>query len=259
MPDEDSAPVRTFDQQVDAATAELDANRRDELLVAATLGAGAAESPERVVNAADKVADSELRAQLLDWVYFTRAQAATRDGRLDEATKLAWKVQALDQRAYLYSGIAGELLRKEETNQARALLDELAATADKGPDTVVTARALLSAAYLYQKIDSARAMAVLSDAVKRINRIKSTDFSRQTFVRKLEGNNFSRYATFKAPGFDPETAFREMAGADFDGALSLSGALTDKPLRALTALALADYCLRRSEQQEKLKKLKKRV
>jgi hypothetical protein len=257
--DEDSPPSRTFDEQLEAASNETDANRRDESLVSLTLGAGLKESPERVVKAADKVSDPAQRAQLLDWVYFTRAQAAAKDGQLDEATRLASKVQALDQRAYLYSEVAGQLLRKQETqNQARALLDELVATANKGPDTVVTARALLSAGYLYLNADAARAAEVFADAVKCVNRIKSPDFSRQSQVRRLEGKGFARYAIFRTPGFDPETAFRELAKADFDGALSLASNLADKPLRAVTTLALADYCLRRAAEQEKPEKAGKR-
>lgn len=256
--DDDSSQARTFDEQAEAASAQPDPNRRDESLVSVTLSAGLGESPERVVRAADKVTDSELRAQLLDWVYFTRAQAAAKGGQLADAASLAAKVQALDQRAYLYSEIAGQLLRKDETrNQARALLDELVTTANKGPDTVVTARALLSAAYLYLNADAARAAAVFADAVKSINRIKSPDFSRQSQVRKLEGKGFARYATFRTPGFDPEAAFRELAKADFDGALSLAGGLADKPLRALTTLALADYCLARAAQQGKGRKGKR--
>lgn len=258
--EDDSVPSKTFDELFDAASNETDANRRDEALVSVILGAGLDESPERVVKAADKISDSALRAQLLDWVYFTRAQAAAKDDRLEEAARLASKVQAMDQRAYLYSEVAGHFLRKQETqNQARALLDELVSTANKGPDTVVTARALLSAGYLYLKVDATRAAEVFADAVKCINRIKTPDFSRQSQVRRLEGKGFARYAVFRTPGFDPETAFREMAKADFDGALSLASGLADKPLRAVTALALADYCLGRAAEREKLEKGGKRV
>ncbi len=257
---QDSALAKTFDERVDAAGREANADRRDELLATAILGAGPAESLESVVKAADKIADSKVRSQILEWVYFGRAQRAVSDKQFAEARALASKVQEADQRAYLYSEIARESLRGVETQaQARELLDEIVATAAKGPDTTVTARALFSAAYLYSKIDPGRSIAVLGDAVKLVNRMESPDFSRQQLTRKIEGKNFARYASFKTPGFDPVNAFREMAGVDFDGALFLANGIGDKSLRALTMLDLADTCLRRADEREKAEAAKKKV
>jgi hypothetical protein len=257
--DQDSARAKTFDERVESAEAEPNASRRDEALATAILSAGPDEALDRVINAADKISDSNVRAQLLDWVYFSRAQRAASDKQLDNAKKLASKVQETDQRAYLYSEIAREALQRIETqSQARELLDEIVATAAKGPDTTVTARALLSAAYLYLKVDPSRSMSVLADAVKLINRIESPDFS-QLLMRKIEGKNFARYAAFKTPGFDPENAFRGMAKVDFDSALFLASGFTDKHLRALIMLDLADFCLQRTEQQEKVERAKKNV
>jgi tetratricopeptide (TPR) repeat protein len=257
---QDSAAGKTFDEQIEAAEKSPEVNRRDELVVTAILNASQTESVEHVVNTADKIADANVRPQVLDWFYFDRTQSAVKDKRLDEATRLASKVRELDQRAYLYSEIARESLQRiEDQNQARELLEEIVTTATKGPSTLTAARALLSAAYLYLKIDPNRSISVLSDAVKLINRIESPDFSRQFLLRKIEGKNFARYAAFKIPGFSPESAFREMAKTDFDSALAQVNGFTDKSLRALVTLVLADYCLQRAEQQEKLEKAKKKV
>ena len=252
--------AKTFDERVEAAAAERDADRRDELLSQAILDAGPAENTERVAAAADKIGDAKVRAQLLDWFYFARAQAAVAGRQLDEATRLASRVQEMDQRAYLYSEIARESLPELETqNQARVLLDEIITTAARRPDSVASARALLSAAYMYLKIDPARALSVMGDAVKSVNAVEAGDFSQQNFFRKIEGRNFAHYASFRAPGFDPENAFREMAKVDFDGALSLAGALADKALRARTTLVLAEFCLQRAAEQEKSERSKKRT
>ena len=124
---------------------------------------------------------------------------------------------------------------------------------------MTAARALLSAAYLYLKIDPNRSISILSDAVKLINRIESPDFSRRFLMRKIEGKNFVRYASFQIPGFSPESAFREMAQIEFDSALAQTSNFADKSLRALTTLVLADYCLQRAAQQEKTEKTKKRT
>jgi hypothetical protein len=245
---------KTFEELVEAAEAERDPNKRDYLLSEAILDGGDAESADRVAAAADKIGDVKVRAELLDWLYFGRAQAALAKGQLDEATRLASKVQETDQRAYLYSEIAKESLPRLETqNQARVLLDEIVSTAAKRPDSVVAARALLSAAYMYLKVDPNRALSVMAEAVKSVNAVEGGDFSQQNFFRKIEGKGFGRYASFSAPGFDPENAFRELAKVDFDGAFSLAGTLADKPLRARTTLVLAEFCLQRAAEQEKKK------
>lgn len=257
---QDSASGKTFDQQIEAAEKEPDVNRRDELIASAILNASQTESVDHVVNVADKIADSNLRPQLLDWFYFDRTQSAIKDKRLSDAARLASKVREIDQRAYLYSEIArGSFQNIEGRNQARELLEDIVTTATKGPNTVTAARALLAAAYLYLKIDPNRSISVLGDAVKLINRIESPDFSGQFLLRKIEGKNFARYAAFKTPGFNPENAFREMAKTDFDNALAQVSGFTDKSLRTLTTLVLADYCLQRAEQQEKTEKAKKKV
>jgi hypothetical protein len=257
---QDLTRTKTFDEQIEAAEKEPDVNARDELIVTAILNAGQSETVDHVVNVADKIADANLRSQLLDWFYFERTQSAIKDKQLDEATKLGSKVQEIDQRAYLYSEIAKDALQRiENQNQAREMLEEIVTTVGKGPNTITAARAILSAAYLYLKIDPNRSISVLSDAVKLINRLESPDFSRQFLLRKIEGKNFARYTSFKTPGFNPESAFREMAKSDFDSALSQVSGFTDKSLRSLTTLVLADFCLQRAEQQEKAEKAKKRV
>jgi hypothetical protein len=258
--EQDSAPTKNFDEQIEVAEKEPDISRRDELIVIAILNAAQTERLERVIKAADKISDSGIRSQLLDWLYFNSAQSAIKDKQFDEARQLASKVQELDQRAYLYSEIAKDSLKKiESQNQARDLLDEIVTTAVKGPNTVTAARALFAAAYLYLKLDAGRSISILGDAVKRINQIESPDFSSQSLIRRIEGRNFARYAIFKTPGFDPENAFREMAEVDFDNALALANGLTDKGLRASMILVSADTCLQRTEQQKKANEAKKKA
>jgi hypothetical protein len=257
-PTRDSAPKKTFDEQVEAAEKEPNVNKRDELIATAILNAMQKENLDHIVDTVDKISDSNLRAQLLDWFYFSYTQQAVKEKRIDDARRLASKVEQMDQRAFLYSEIATEALKTmENLSQAASLIDEIVTTAQKGPNTIVTSRALLSAAYLYLRIDPNRAISVLGDAVKSVNRLEAPDFSKQSLVRKIEGRNFARYALFKTPGFDPENAFREMGKIAFDDALSQASGFTDKSLRALITLALADVCLQKVQQQEKADKAKK--
>ncbi len=201
---------------------------------------------------AEKISDSTIRQQLLNWFYFGRSRSAIKDNQLDEARRLASKVEELDQRAYLYSEIAEESLKTIENQmQARELLDEVTAAATRAPNTIVTARTLLAAALLYTKVDMNRAVSVMGDAIKSINRLEAPDFSRDIVIRKIEGKDFGAYATFQTPGFDPENGLRELAKIDFDTALYQVSSFNDKYLRALTTLTLAQLCLEPPRSQRK--------
>ena len=241
----DNAPTTTFDEQVEAALKNPNVDERDHQLTSAIIGASKEESLDHVLSAVDKIADSTLRQPLLNWLYFDRTQRAIKDQKLDEARRLAAKVEELDQRAWLYSRIAEESIKQNaDQTQAREVLDEVVAAAAKAPNTPVTARALLGVAYLYTKIDMNRAVAVMAEAVKCINRIEQPDFSRQFVIRKIEGKTFGTYASFVTPGFSPESAFREIGKVDFDGMLNQATNFSDKSLRALTTLAVVEQCLK---------------
>jgi hypothetical protein len=89
-----------------------------------------------------------------------------------------------------------------------------------------------------------RAIAVMAEAVKRINQMEQPDFSRQYVIRKIEGKTFGNYGAFVTPGFTPESAFREIGKVDFDGMLNQAANFSDKSLRALTTLAVVEQCLK---------------
>jgi hypothetical protein len=248
----DKGAQRTFDEQVEAVEKYPNVDERDHQLTLAIIGASKEENLEHVLSAVDKISDSSIRQPLLNWLYFDRTQRAIKDQKLDEARKLAVRVEELDQRAWLYSRIAEESLKHNvDQTQARDVLDEVVAAAAKAPNTPVTARSLLGVAYLYTKIDMNSAIAVMAEAVKCINRIERPDFSRQFVIRKIEGKTFGTYASFVTPGFSPENAFREIGRIDFDGMLNLASNFSDKSLRATTTLALVEVCLQQKSKSEK--------
>jgi hypothetical protein len=253
----DNEPKTTFDEKVEAAEKSPNVDNRDRLLTSAITGSSTKESLEHVLSVVDKISDSNVRSQLLNWFYFNRTEVAIKDKKLDEARKLAAKVDELDQRAYLYLRVAEESLKQDmDQTQAREMLDEVADASAKAPATMVTARALLGIAYLYSKFDMNRAMVVLGDAVKLINRLEAPDFSRQYVTRKIEGKTFGSYTSFQTPGFNPESALRELGKLNFDSALNQSSNFADKSLRAMTTLALAEQCLKEQTAKPKPKETK---
>jgi hypothetical protein len=238
-------PPKSFDEQVEDAERQPDAARRDGFLVFAVLGAASKENLERLIDVIAKINDELARKQLLDWLYFERAQKEIKDEKLDRARALAAKVTQLDQRAYLYLKIAEAFIKTTKNDaSARESLDEVLEAAAKAPDTIVKARALLGVAYLYSSIEPSRGISVLSDAVRCINHLESPDFSNDDAGRRIEGKKFGAYAMMQTPGFSAENGFREISKVDFDGTLNQAVNLSEKSLRAMTTLAVVEQCLK---------------
>jgi hypothetical protein len=244
-------PQGSFNERVEAAEKNPNVDQRDSQLTMAVMGASEGEDLELILRVIDKISDAQLRTQLLNWFYFSRTQSAIKQKQLTHARSLAGKVQELDQRAYLYFQIAEESLKENlDQSQAREMLEEVVTATAKTPASMVTARTQLGVAHLYAKIDLARAIAVLAHAVKTINALESPDFSRQFVIRKIEGKAFGSYTSFQTPGFDPETALREISKSDFDGTLNQASSFASKSLRALTTLAVVEPCLKVAKPSE---------
>jgi len=237
-------PTQSLDEQVEAAEKQSKPAMREQLLAFAVLHADETEDIDRLIKIADKIDDVGLRQQIVNFVYFTRAQSLIKQHKTDEARVLASKVEELDNRAYLYSAIATEVMKQmKDDSDARVLLEEVATATAKAPDSEIKVRALFGIAYLFAGIEPSRSIALLSDAVKSINHIEGKDFSRDYVIKKIEGKSFGSYVTLQMPGFNPENAFREVSRYDFDGTLYQAANFSDKLLRAMTTLALADLCL----------------
>ena len=242
----DTAPKKSFDEMVEAAEKQSDVAVRDRDLSFAVTAASKDEPVEKVLSVIDKVSDSGIRTPLTNWFYYFRAQTLITAKNLADARKLASKVAELDQRAYLFTRIAEESLKvAEDQTEAREMLNEVADTIRKAPQTIVSARALLALAHLYAKIDMNRGVEELGNAVRTINTLEAPDFSRQFVMMKIEGKGFGTYASYSTPGFNPENAFREMGKLDFDGSLAQATNFSDKSLRALTTLAVIEPCFSR--------------
>ncbi|HVF41738.1 MAG TPA: hypothetical protein VM936_01935 [Pyrinomonadaceae bacterium] len=233
-----------FDELLEQAERQTNPDVRDSSITSAVIAAGEAAPLEKVEGAAHKLGDAETRRQLLDWVYFARAQSAAKSGALDDARKLAERVDALDERAILFLEIADSgLKRAGDRVRAEGLLDAVVAAAGKAPETETKARALLGVAYLYAKLDRQRALEVAAEAVKTVNRLRDPDLGAAFLTRKIQGKEFGMYMTHTVPGFRLENSFRELGALDFESSLSVANGLSDKYQRALAVLGLASKCL----------------
>lgn len=237
-------PSQSLDEQVEVAEKQSKPEMREQMLAFAVLHADESEDLARLIKTADKIDDVGLRQQIVSFVYFSRAQSLIKQHKTDEARALASKVEELDNRAYLYSAIAAEIMKQmKDDSEARVLLEEVATAAAKAPDTEMKVRALFGISYLFAGIEPSRSIALLGEAVKAINRIEGKDFSRDYVIKRIEGKSFGSYVTLQMPGFNPENAFREVSRYDFDGTLYQTANFNDKLLRGMSTMALADLCL----------------
>lgn len=241
--DSANEPKKSFDEQVEAAEKFTDVGRRDQGLTFAVTGAPKDQPLEKVLSVIDKISEANIRGPLTNWFYYFRAQALIADKNLVEARKLANKVVELDQRAYLFTRIAEESLKEaEDQTTAREVLNEIADAISKAPKTITSARALLTLAHLYTKLDVNRGIEELGNAVRTINALENPDFTMQFTIMKIEGKTFGSYASYSTPGFNPENAFREMGKIDFDASLAQAATFSDKSLRSLTTLSVMEPC-----------------
>ncbi|MGZ8846589.1 MAG: hypothetical protein ACXW3C_09015, partial [Pyrinomonadaceae bacterium] len=238
-------PKRSFDESVEKADRLANADARESGIAMAILNASATDSLEKIEAAAAKLDDVKLRSQMLSYLYFDRAQGALKEKKIDEARRLAARVEEPDQRAYLYAQIATESLKQNKNDaETREMLEDVLEAVAKAPNSVVKARAMLVVVHLYSTIDPNRAVSVLGDVVKTINHLESIELTGDVVSKKIEGKQFGFYRALQTPGFSPENVFREMGKLDFDGTLYAASNLTDKSLRALTTLAITDQCLK---------------
>ena len=198
-----------FERNLEKAEREKDPSQREQHLAFAVLSMPDSESTDRLIGIVQKIDEPKVREQLTNYVYFNRAQKAIKDGSIDDATRLAGKVNQLDLRAYLSYEIASASLKNlQDRSRAREILDDAQKIAAKAPNTNEKARALLGIAHLYAKFDNIRAFEVMSEAVKTINRISEPDFSNTFLLQRIEGKGFGHYSSYSVEGFSIENAFR---------------------------------------------------
>ncbi len=240
-------PRQTFDEVIEAADRLANANDREARIALAVMQTGdtGAESIEKLEAAGSKIEDINLRKRVMSLTYFRRSQKLFKDKKIDEARRLAAKVEEPDLRAYLYAQMADEALKQKKSDaDLREMLEDIVETVAKSSDSEMKARALLVVIHLYSRIDANRAVSLLGDVIKTINNIPSIELAGDRINVKVEGKAFGLYTGLQTPGFSPEVVFREMGKLDFDGTMYLASNLNDKSIRGMTTLALADQCLK---------------
>lgn len=240
----DARPPLNVEALLKEADREVNPDRHDQIILNGLLPRIEDAPLESIVEAADKVSDAQARRQFLDYAYFRHGRKAALGGALEEGARLADKIDALDDRALLLLLVAEEGLKlSDDRARAEQLLDAVTRAADRAPDTLAKARALLGVAHLYARLNFPRGVHLLGEAVKVVNKLRDPDLVSDRILRTVEGKSFSFYTDYPVNGFNLENAFRELGGQDFDGALSAARSLDERRLRGLASLAATGRCL----------------
>src|SRR6185503_14161243 len=85
-------PKRAIDEEIAAAEREPNSDKRDQLIVTSILRSADTQELDKVLGYAAKVSDSKLRQQVLNWIYFGRAQKLIKDRQFGDAKALAARV-----------------------------------------------------------------------------------------------------------------------------------------------------------------------
>ncbi|HEV2860507.1 MAG TPA: hypothetical protein VGX48_05835 [Pyrinomonadaceae bacterium] len=240
----EAQPPLNVEALLKQADRENDPDRRDQIILNGLLPRIADAPLESIVAAADKISDAQARRQFLDYAYLQHGRKAALGGALEEGARLADKIDALDDRALLLLLVAEEGLKlTDDRARAEQLLDAVTRAADRAPDTLARARALLGVAHLYARINYPRGVHLLGEAVKVVNKLQNPDLVSDRILRMVQGKSISFFTSYPVTGFNLENAFRELGRHDFDGALSAARGLDDRRLRGLASLAAAGRCL----------------
>jgi hypothetical protein len=219
--------------------------RRQEEMADAIVGGTRSESVDTLTRAAQKLGDDRLRGHILCWVYFSAAESANHAGRVDEAFRLAGRVDDAGHRFYLLLEVARQACSRAETKtRGKEILDAITKEAAGATASVEKAVALFGTSGLYAGLSEMRAFEVAEAAIGITNALGQPDLSRDATTWRFDDKNYENGWTLKTDESSLENAFRGLAAVDFERALALTQKISDKRSSAIAVLGVALGCLR---------------
>ena len=212
----------------------------------------AAKDPEQARELADKIEDSDLRQQMRAFLAFEAMQEAIRGKKPDEALRLARSSELPNvQRAWGLTEAAA-LFGKTEPDRAAEALDLATAEARRidqsSPDRV---RTLVAIVTQLQKVDSARAWAMMDEVIKAAN--SASGFSGEDgelTVRVAFKGGGAMTQNHSVGSFDLTGLFTALAQEDFNRAADLPKGFNGESPRAVAMLAVARTALDKKQKVE---------
>ncbi|MFY9621096.1 MAG: hypothetical protein WAQ99_14880 [Pyrinomonadaceae bacterium] len=212
---------------------------------------------ERGKRVAEKIADDELRAEVVSYVYYRAALTLITKKEIDKALELATKLGNVQRRSMVKLAVAQSLLagavdEKPATDdltvdQQRAidLLSDVERDIKKEAPSANAAKILLGRATLLGKLDKAQALLSLNDAVSVINKLETFDMNDPSAPRLGLRLSARSEALLDSPrtGFSFRRALEPLIATEFENLAEVAGRFSRKETRGTGRLAVAKLYL----------------
>ena len=206
---------------------------------------------ERAKRIADKIADDDLRADVISYAIYRAALAYVNQKDTDKARELATMLSSGQRQAMVKIAIAQRLLaNKDESTpeeitsaQQRAfdLLSDVARGMKKESASKNAAKILLGRAALLAKLDNAQTLISLEDALLVINKLDNFEI-RDAFPPALGLSIAPRSASLaNTPrlGFSFSSAVEPLIKTDFESLTDLAARFNRKEVRGVARFEVA--------------------
>ena len=236
--------IATFSEKIKALEeADVRGTLNDFQIVTMIIGAKNEEDLKALEKWLDRIKDPIVEEKSVNFFYFTSSKIAIKEKQFDAARKLADKVPQIEYRAVLYFDIADVKFTSPLTRyESLEILNEVYKVAEKAPDSVEKAQVFLGVAFMFEKIDRFNSVDTLSKAINTANKLDNPNLFTSNVLQAIEGKDFGVYSSYTVPGFDINRTFEQISKNDFQGAISMAGAFTDRYLRILAILASVKNC-----------------
>jgi tetratricopeptide (TPR) repeat protein len=235
---------RHVDSLEEQARKETDPLRRDIAYAKAAIATGP-ERYERAVSLAEKIRDESLSRNLTNWLSSRSSLYFAGAGNFDRAYELLKKNDDATQRAVCLVVGAQNLVKAKDPLRAGQWLQEARSIINDAEPDEALARVALGAVYAYAQFDQMRALELLDDAVKLMNRspLASAADEKAPQVERFSGFANADY-TRGTQGFGLNAAVGAFGAARFDGVLSSIDKITNAELRGGAIVTLCRNAMR---------------
>jgi hypothetical protein len=222
-----------------------------------TVLAVAATDYDRAKRIAEKLADVDLRDEVVSYVLYRAALAYVTEKDNDKALELAAKLSDVQRRAMVKIAVAQSLVASagdgkpqpaELTVQQQRtfdLLSDVERDVKKEPPSVNTAKMLLGRATLLGKLDKDQTLVSLDEALLVINKLESFDLNDESAPRLGLRISSRSEALLNSPrlGFSFRRAIEPLIETEFENLADLSARFNRKETRGIGRLAVAKLYL----------------
>jgi hypothetical protein len=224
------------------------------------------EDYQRAKRIAEKIDDDDLRADAVSFVLYRAALFFVEKGEIEKAAEIAPKINAVLRRAIVNISITQHLLERRTAksdpaqlsfDQQRALdlLSEIEGDLRKEDPSAKVVKIMLGETAVLAKIDKARALVSLGQAVQMINKLDRFDLKDGAAPDLSLGVSAVSGATVARPrtGFDFRSAIAPLITTDFEEVSAIAERLTAKELNGIGRLEVAKlYLTKKSDSSLKV-------